>query len=158
MQVLELSLSVASFLPITMTACVASAMDAVDLSSCSVLVHDHNVTGESLAAGSSLAFKAAVDHSCTCARVLSGLCSACTAAAATALMCPSGRHILSLDMRLPGGIRSGTMLGMVLHLGSSLLCAEVTIQFEEISDLRGLTGAAAKASDTLKSMLVSSQV
>jgi hypothetical protein len=61
-------------------------------------------------------------------------------------------------MGLPVGVQNGTMLGMVLHVGSSLLSAEVTIQFEVTSDWKGLTVAASMASENLQSMLVSSQV
>jgi hypothetical protein len=151
-----LSLAVGTALPVPMRACMASAVHAVDLSSCSILVYGHNATGDSV--GLSLTFKAVVDPTCTLDRVYAGLCSACTAAAATAGTCPPGTHAFIFDMRLPGGITSGTMFGMVFHVGSSLLSAEVTIQFEVISDKRGITDPASKASEALHSMLVSSQV
>jgi hypothetical protein len=153
--VLDLSLSVGSALPVPMTACMASA---VDLSSCSVAVYGHNATDDTFGVDTSLTFRAAVDLACTLARVYARLCSACTAAAATAGTCPPGTHTFILDLGLPGGKTKGSMLRMVFHVGSSLLSAKVTIQFEVISDSRGLAGAASSASEALKSMLVSSQV
>jgi hypothetical protein len=155
MQVLDLSLSVGSALPVAMAACMASA---VDLSSCSVVVSGHNATDDTFGDGMSLSFRAAVDPECTLARVYAGLCSACTAAAAAAGTCPPGTHAFIFDMGLPGSIGNGTLLGMVFHVGSSLLSAQVTIQFEVVSDLRGLTGAASKTNETLQSMFVSSKV
>jgi hypothetical protein len=128
MQVLDLS--VGSMFPIPLTACMVSTGDAADLSSCSVLVDYNSSTGNSLAAGSSLGFKAFVDESCTGARVYSGLCSACTAAAATAGTCPPGKHTFILDVGEPVGVESSTILGMVFHVGSSLLSAGVVIKFE----------------------------
>jgi hypothetical protein len=152
---LELSLAVSRDLPVPMTACMASALD---LSTCSVIVSGHNSTRDSFGAGLSLTFKAAVDPTCTLARVYVGLCSACTAAAATAGTCPPGEHTFILDMGLPGGVQNGTMLGMVFHVGSSLLSAEVNIQFEVISDWKGPIVTASKSSETLQTMLVSSKV
>jgi hypothetical protein len=158
MQVLDLSTSVGSILPIPMIACIASAVDAVDLSSCSVLVYAHNATADSLVVGLSLSFKAVVDPSCTLARVFSGLCSACTAAAATAGMCPPGTHAFIFDMGLPVGEESSTMLGMVFHVGAALLSAEVLIQFEVIWDSGGVGATASKAQEALQSMLEASKV
>jgi hypothetical protein len=156
--VLDLSLSVGSALPVPMTACTVSAVDAVDLSSCSVVVHDKNTAGHSIAAGSSLSFKAVVDSSCTLARVYSGLCSACTAAAATAGTCPPGRHAFMLDIEGPAVLETSTSLSMVFHVGALLLSAEVMIQFEVMTDSRGRDGAASRAHETLKSMFAASKV
>jgi hypothetical protein len=157
-QVLDLSLSVGSIMPIPITACIASTVHAVNLSSCSVLVYDNNSTGYPLVDGSSLSFKTAVDPSCTLARVYSGLCSACTAAAAAQGTCPPGTHTFIFDMGLPVGLENTTMLGLVFHFGAAVLSAEVMIQFEVISDSRGLAGVASKAQETLQSMLVDSKV
>jgi hypothetical protein len=158
MQVLDLSLSVGSVLPVPMTACIASAVDAGDLSSCSVLVYDNNAANHFLTAGSSLSFKAAVHPSCNLERVYAGLCSACTAAAASAGTCPPGTHAFILDIDGPVGLEPSTMLGMVFHVGASLLSAEVLIQFEVDTDTRGDNGTAAKARKTLQSMLEASKV
>jgi hypothetical protein len=158
MQVLDLSSSVGSILPVPITACMATTVDTVDPSSCSVLVYDHNSTVHSLAADTSLNFKSLVDPSCTLARVYLGFCSACTAAFATAGKCPPGAHAFILDMGLPVGLENSTMLRMLFHVGSSLLSAEVMIQFNVISDSRGLAVAASTALKTLQSMLMASKV
>jgi hypothetical protein len=155
--VLDLSLSVGSALPVPMTACMVSAVDAVDLSSCSVVMYDKNTAGHSIAAGSSLRFKAAVDPSCTPARVHSRLCSACTAAAATAGKCPPGAHIFILDIEGPAGFEASTLLSMVFRVGASLLSAEVMIKFEVLPDSRGLDGAASRAHESLKSLFAASK-
>jgi hypothetical protein len=156
--VLDVITSVGRVLPVPITACRASALGAVGLSDCSVLVHDNNSTGGSVGAGSSFSFKAAVDPTCTLARVHSGLCSACTAAAATAGTCPPGTHTFIFHMSLPGGITTSNILAIVVHVGSCLLSAEVMLQFEVISDSRGLTGVASTAREVLQFMLVSSKV
>jgi hypothetical protein len=158
MQVLDLSASVGCLLPVPMTACMVSDVNAVDLSSCSVLVYDNESTDDSLVAGTKLRFKAVVDPSCTLARVYSGLCSACTAAAATAGMCPPGTHAFILDIGGRFDLNGSTMLRMLFHVGSSLLSAEVMVEFKLISDSRGLAGAASRALETLHSMLVTSKV
>jgi hypothetical protein len=156
MQVLDVSSSVGSALPVPITACMASDMGKADLTSCSVIVHDHNAAGSSSGVAFSLSFKAAVDPTCTPARVYSGLCSACTAAAATAETCPPGTHTFIFDMEVPGSLRNSNVLALAFHVGSSLLSAEVMIQFAVISDSRGL--AVSNASEALQTMLVSSKV
>jgi hypothetical protein len=156
--VLDVSVSAGSALPVPLTACMTSAMGDVDRSACSVLVHDHNTVGGSLGDDLSLSWKAAVDPTCTLDRVFSGLCAACTAAAAMEGRCPPGKHIFILDMELPGGLEPDSTLAMVFHVGAPLLSAEVMIQFEMISDTRNLLGNASEASEALQSMLLSSKV
>jgi hypothetical protein len=141
-----------------MKACDASVAGGVDLPACSVLVYGNNAIEPPLGVDSSLSFKAAVDPACTLDRVYSGLCSACTAAAATAGMCPPGTHTFVLDMGLPGGRTTDTILAMVFHVGSHLLSAEVMIQFEVISSSRDIAGAGSNTSETLQHMLVASKV
>jgi hypothetical protein len=158
MQVLDVASSVGSALPVPMTACMASAMGKVDLASCSVIVYDQNDTRISSEAAFSLSFKAAVDPTCTPARVYSGLCSACTASAATAGMCPLGTHTFIFDIGVPGHLWNGTVLAMAFHVGSSLLSAKVLIQFAVISDSGSLAGEVSNASEALQAMLVSSKV
>jgi hypothetical protein len=159
MQVLDVSFSAGSALPVPLTACMTSGnLGDVDRSACSVLVHDHNTVGGSLGDDLSLSWKAAVDPTCTLDRVFSGLCAACTAAAAMAGRCPPGNHIFMLDMELPGGLEPDSTLAMVFHVGAPLLSAEVMIQFEMISDTRDLPGNASEASEGLQSMLRSSKV
>jgi hypothetical protein len=158
MQVLDVSASVSSALPVPLKACLASAMGDVDLSACSVLVHDHNVVGDFSGAGLSPKLKAVVDPACTLERVYSGLCSACTAAAAMAGTCPPGTHTFILDMELRGTLAPDNVLAMVLRVGSTLLSAEVMIQFEVISDTRGRSGDGQEATEALQSMLLSSKV
>jgi hypothetical protein len=161
MQVLDVSSSVGSSPAVPLTACFASVGRAVDPSSCSVIVHNYNasaVIDNSLDAGSILKYKVMVDPLCTLDRVYAGLCSACTAAAATAGMCPPGTHTFVTDVVLPGGLGLGASLAMAFHVGSSLISAEEMIQFEVISDTRGLSLAGSEGSMRLQSMLVSSQV
>jgi hypothetical protein len=130
----------------------------VDLSSCSVLVHDHNSVGGIFGAGLSPSWKAVVDPTCTLDRVYSGFCAACTAADAMAGRCPPGTHTFMLDMKLPGGLEPDTTIAMVFRVGAPLLSAEVMIQFEMISDARDLPGNASDAREGLQSMLLSSKV
>jgi hypothetical protein len=158
MQVLDVSFSVGMALPVPLTACMTSAVGEVDTSSCSVLIHDHNAAGGSFGDDWSPTWKAVVDPTCTLDRVYSGLCAACTAAAAMAGTCPPGTHTFMLDMKLPGGLEPDTTLAMVFHLGSLLLSAEVLIQFEMISDARDLPGNVSEANEALQSMLLSSKV
>jgi hypothetical protein len=158
MQVLDVSFSVGSALPVPLTACITSAVGGVDLSACSVLVHDQNAAGGSFVDDWSPTWKAVVDPTCTLDRVYSGLCAACTAAAAMAGRCPPGTHTFMLDMKLPGGLEQDTTLAMVFRVGSPLLSAEVMIQFELISDARDLPGNISEASEALQSMLLSSKV
>jgi hypothetical protein len=158
MQVLDVSFSVGSTLPVPLTACMTSAVGDVDRSACSVLVHDHNAVGGVFGDGLRPSWKAVVDPTCTLDRVYSGLCAACTAAAAMAGTCPPGTHTFMLDMKSPGGLEPDTTLAMVFRVGASLLSAEVMIQFELISDTRHLPGNVSEASEGLQSMLLSSKV
>jgi hypothetical protein len=157
MQVLDVSCSVGSALPVPLTACMTSAVGGVD-SACSVLVHDHNAVRGVFGDGLSPSWKAVVDPTCTLDRVYSGLCSACTAADAMAGRCPPGTHTFMLDMVLPDGLEPGTTIAMVFRVGAPLLSAKVMIQFEMISDTRDLPGNVSEASDRLQSMLLSSKV
>jgi hypothetical protein len=158
MQVLDVSFSVGSTVPVPLTACMTSTVGDVDLSSCSVFVYDHNSVGGIFGAGLSPSWKAVVDPTCTLDRVYSGLCAACTAAAAMAGRCPPGTHTFMLDMELPGGLEPDTILAMLYRVGSPLLSADVMIQFEMISDTRNLSGNDSKATEALQSMLLSSKV
>jgi hypothetical protein len=154
--VLDVACSVGSPLSIPLTACIATPVDVLDPSSCSITVYEQN-TARLPGTDWYLDFKVAVDSSCTQARVQSGLCSACSAAAAAAGKCPAGTHTFITDIVAPGGLKTDTVLGIILHVGSSVFSSDVMVQFEVMSDTRGLDEAP-EASARMQTMLVSTKV
>lgn len=162
MQVLSLSTSVGRGFALSFAVCVKSPNDTVDPEACTVVVHDQNTTrstsdGSISESGWSLDFRAAVDASCTLDKVISGHCSACTAAAAIAGTCPVGRHTIVTDIVAPGGLQSQTSLAVVVNVGAALFSVEVTLRFELVSDSRGLP-VSSQADARLRTMIVASQV
>lgn len=141
-----------------MKRCMAIPDHAVD-PSCSVVMVDHNATatGELSESGWDLEFKTAIDPSCTLDRAVSGLCSACSAAALLAGKCPPGIHTIVTNVVSPGGLMSDTSLTVTLYVGTALLSTEVMARYEVLSNTEGMDRPS-HASARLQQMLILTQV
>lgn len=158
-QVLDMTASVGSPLPLPLQACVSGSNAAADAQVCTVVAHGHGDEAGSSPEGWSLDFKAAPDPSCTFSRVQEGLCSSCTAKAAAEAQCAAGTHTFIVDAVSPDGLRPVEALAVVLHIGAALLSSEVWIQVEVLADTRGFVGGEAEIAEArLQNMLAATQV
>ena len=158
-QVLDVTTSVGSPLPLPLEACVVGAGSVTPPEACTVVAQGQGGAAASSSEGWLLDFKPAPDPSCTISRVQLGLCWACTATAAAEGQCAAGLHTFVVDAVSPDGLHTEEMLGLTLHVGASLISGDVRAQIEVIADTRGLVaGDADTAFARMQHMLVSTQV
>ena len=105
-QVLDVTTSVGSPLPLPLEACVVGAGSVTPPEACTVVAQGQGGAAASSSEGWLLDFKPAPDPSCTISRVQLGLCWACTATAAAEGQCAAGSHTFVVDAVSPDGVLS----------------------------------------------------